>query len=139
MPPVHAKRCRYCREPVGPSRPATWDHFVPRWVLRAYPARFTNHAKGANKVTACRPCNLLKGLVPAAEFVAVRLFPEKQRESYLRWARICLAVNQGQVEEHRELIYAEFSRPLPEHFPIGDRAVILAPAEREQQADWVKG
>ena len=140
MSVLHARRCRYCREPVGPLRPATVDHYVPKWVLRAYRDKFAKPRNrfGGKWVTACRPCNFQKGLMPAAAFVRARLNPVALKLEYERWSRICVLVGQGQVEEHRALIYAEFSRPLPEHFPIGDKPVILAPSSHVQ-ADWVKG
>jgi hypothetical protein len=126
-PKRHTRLCRYCRLPVSPTLLPSKDHVIPRWVLRAYPERFDVHR---NNVTACRPCNSAKGSVPAAIFVRVRLDPVALGVENRRWDRICQQVRDGAKEEHRELVYAEYGRPIPEHFVPGTRAIEVRPGNR---------
>ena len=83
--------------------------------------------------------------MPAAIFVSIRLEPPRViKAERSKWDRIAALFAQMHYEEANvhplaEFIVQEFTRPLPEHFPIGDKAVTLAPAGDTPATDWVKG
>ena len=87
-------RCMYCGEPFDAAA-LTLDHVEPRM-------RGGDHSDG-NLVTACQPCNALKGSAPAWAFLAER--PE-ERANFLRlavhvWPRLRRAVEEAAVRPPR--------------------------------------
>lgn len=125
--PSHAKRCRYCRVPC--DKP-TWDHGVPKWVLRLFPqVQRTRKFILINRVTACARCNQRKGSMPVAIFVGLLAQPPKIiKGERTRWDQIAAKFAKLHYEEANahplaEMIVTEFRRPIPPRFATGDRRI----------------
>jgi hypothetical protein len=86
-----AYRCVYCGSKFPPEQ-LTLDHVQPR-------LRGGDHSEG-NLVSACRPCNVEKGSLPAWAFLAER--PE-QRRNFLEFAR-------GVWPRHRRAVIEALSK-----------------------------
>ena len=130
--PSHAKRCRYCRVPLRLGVASTVDHVVPKWVLRYYSERFKRNARDrlANLVTACLACNHGKGAMPAPLFVEIRLDQPRLEFERNRWSWIAAEVRRGGRRAYLDLVYAEFGRPIPPHFPVGDKKIEIRDGEK---------
>jgi hypothetical protein len=88
-------RCVYCGE-WFPEPQLTLDHVEPRM-------RGGDQSEG-NLVTACRPCNTLKGSAPAWAFLADR---PVERENFLKnaggvWPRLRRAVEEAAARAERK-------------------------------------
>jgi hypothetical protein len=125
------KRCRYCRvEFTDAGAAPTWDHQVPKWVLRLFPqVHLGRHFFVANRVTACNHCNRRKGSMPAAVFVSLIGQPgnivKAERSKWDRLSEEFARLHYEEANAHplAEMIVAEFRRPLPPHFATGQKKV----------------
>lgn len=65
---IRSNLCIWCGQ-LPPRNKTTTEHFIPRWVLRAFSTPFPpDH----NCLTACLSCNNKRGAMPPALFASVR-------------------------------------------------------------------
>lgn len=141
-----AKLCRYCRVEVGAG--GTIDHVVPKWVARLLGGDLPVLKSTANRVTACNPCNKLKGPMPVQVFLQYRFDHRELKQHRNYWTTIAGRVTSGSAQyipgsrraghPIRETILKAFNHPIPEHFVTGTRPISVKYADGPAP-DFVRG
>lgn len=133
-----AKHCRYCRREITAELGRTVDHIIPKVVTR-WGSRLQMKGAGfGNKVACCLPCNQLKGSMPVVEFLQHRFDVKRVKALQYHWANIhreleiiMLTTTPAIYRAHdlAKLVVTEFSKPIPEHFVTGTKAIEIRQGE----------